>query len=184
MTISQSVPHPDSPLLRTNGPLIQAASCPINPIVADAEQIAWFPVGSGNRARILAAADQTGGAFTVLEYEEAVGFVTPWHSHLDADEMLYVLEGTLTVFMGGQRQEIGVGSYVFIPKGVAHAQGNRTRQRLRLLVQYSPSGFEHFFPARQALEEQYGVDTPDYRRGIEAAAAKYHLAILGPAPQT
>jgi quercetin dioxygenase-like cupin family protein len=184
MTISQSIPHQDSPRLRADGSEAQAVSYAINPIVADAEQTDWFPAGSGNRARILAGADQTGGAFTVLEYEEAVGFVTIWHSHLDADEMLYVLEGTLTVFMSGQRQEIGVGSYVFIPKGVPHAQGNRTRQRLRLLVQYSPSGFEGFFPARQALEEQYGVDTPDYRRGIEAAAAKYHLAILGPAPQT
>lgn len=120
----------------------------------------------------------------MLEYEEAVGYVTFWHSHLDADEVLYVLEGTLTVFMDGQCQDLGVGSYVFIPRGVPHAQGNRTRQRLRLLVQCSPSGFEGFFPARQLLEEHYGVDTPEYRRGIEAAAAEYHLAILGPAPQT
>jgi hypothetical protein len=66
---------------------------------------------------------------------------------------------------------------------VPHAQGNRTRQPLRLLVQYCPSGFEGFFPARQALEEQYGVDTLGYRHGIEAAAAQYHFAILGPAPQ-
>ena len=105
MTISQSVPHQDSPRLRADGSEAQAVSYAINPIVADAEQIAWFPVGSGNRARILAAADQTGGTFTVLEYEEAVGFVTLWHSHLDADEMLYVLEGTLTVFMGGESQD-------------------------------------------------------------------------------
>jgi quercetin dioxygenase-like cupin family protein len=170
-------------MLRGDEPQGQATSRVADPIVADAERIEWLPVGSGNRARILARADQTGGAFTVLEYDEAVGFVTLWHSHLDADEMLYVLDGTLTVFMGGQRQELGAGSYVFIPKGVAHAQGNRTREHLRLLVQYSPSGFEGFFPARQALEEQYGVDTPDYRRGIEAAAAQHRLAILGPAPQ-
>jgi quercetin dioxygenase-like cupin family protein len=183
MTISRSISDHDNLLLQPDRPQSQAASGPINPIVADAEQTDWFPVGSGNRARILAGSDQTGGAFTVLEYEEAVSFVTFWHSHLDADETLYVLEGTLTVFMSGQRQEIGVGSYVFIPKGVPHAQGNLTRQRLRLLVQYSPSGFEGFFPIRQALEEQYGVDTPDYRHGIEAAAARHHLAILGPAPQ-
>jgi hypothetical protein len=53
MTISQSVPHPDSSFLRTNEPIVQAASGPINPIVADAEQTAWFPVGSRNQARIL-----------------------------------------------------------------------------------------------------------------------------------
>jgi quercetin dioxygenase-like cupin family protein len=184
MTTDQSTPERDGPLQVQAGWLQgQAASGAIDPIVADAEQTDLFPAGSGNQARILAGPEQTGGAFTVLEYDEAVGFVTPWHSHLDADEMLYVLEGTLTVFMGGQRHDLGAGSYVFVPKGVAHAQGNRTRKRLRLLVQYAPSGFEGFFPARQALEDRYGVNTPEYSQGIEAAAARHNLAVLGPPPQ-
>lgn len=162
---------------RADPPLIKT------PVVADAEQIPWLQAGFGNRVRTLASADQTGGALTVMEFDEAQGYVTVLHRHDDADEMIYVLEGTLTLFMGGEHQQVGAGSYVLIPKGMAHAQGNTSGKRLRFLLQLSPSGFERFFFGRQALEDKHGVNTPDYLREIEALAAQCHLSILGPPPE-
>jgi hypothetical protein len=47
---------------------------------------------------VLAGSEQTGGRLTVLERDEAQDYVTVLHSYEDADETLYILEGTLSVF--------------------------------------------------------------------------------------
>ena len=91
-------------------------TCP-TPIVSDAAQLAWHPAGFGNRVRILASAEQTGGVQTLMEFDEAQGHVTVVHRHDDADEMFYVLEGTLTLFMEGELQEGGRGILRADPEG-------------------------------------------------------------------
>jgi quercetin dioxygenase-like cupin family protein len=50
------------------------------------------------------------------------------HSHEDADETLYVLEGTPIGFLDGQRRDVGPGAYLFIPRGrVRSTQGISNR---------------------------------------------------------
>jgi len=154
-----------------------------NPIVTDAAKAEWIRAGYGNRVRVLASAEQTGGAMTVLEFDEAEGYVTVLHRHDDADEMIYVIDGSLTVFMDDVRQEVGAGSYILIPKGKVHAQGNTSGKRVRFLLQLSPSGFERFFYGRQELEDRYGVGTPEYMRELEALATQCNLTVVGPPPE-
>ena len=46
------------------------------------------------------------------------------HFHRDADELLYGLEGVLTVTVDGRRTELAVGEAVFIPRGSVHHHEN------------------------------------------------------------
>jgi hypothetical protein len=105
------------------------------------------------------------------------------HSHEHADETLYVLEGTLSGFLDGQRRDVGPGAYLFIPRGRVHAQGNCSGRRLRFLVHIAPSGFLGFLFGRQALEDRYGVESPAYQRLVQELAEQHHVRIVGPPPQ-
>jgi mannose-6-phosphate isomerase-like protein (cupin superfamily) len=43
-----------------------------------------------------------------------------WHSHVDADELFLVLQGTLTIELRDGRVELGAGQMVVVPRGVEH----------------------------------------------------------------
>jgi quercetin dioxygenase-like cupin family protein len=52
--------------------------------------------------------------------------------HLHAyEQALYVLEGTLTLEVAGNREELGPDDYVFVDRGVAHALSNESRDDVR-----------------------------------------------------
>lgn len=44
----------------------------------------------------------------------------PWHAHGDADEMFYVLEGTLRLEFHDHVEHLSPGELIVIPKGVEH----------------------------------------------------------------
>jgi quercetin dioxygenase-like cupin family protein len=69
---------------------------------------------------VKASADQTDGAFTLLEAEEPPGFGPPMHIHRDAAEAFYVLAGEDIIFAGGEEFACPAGSFIFIPAGVPH----------------------------------------------------------------
>ena len=73
--------------------------------------------------RFLTSGEDTNGAFATMELTERE-YATDLHRHNFTDEAYYVLEGTLTLFIEGKSHKLGAGSYVFIPKGTPHAQGN------------------------------------------------------------
>ena len=121
-----------------------------------------------------------GVAEAVIEAERS----TPFHRHHAEDEAFYVLEGELSISVEGGRTIHGVlGSYVHIPRGVAH--GFRTLSRVRLLVLSDPTGFVDF-------TREYGVPapslttpppvSPDLVR-LDAIARKYSIELLGPLPE-
>jgi 3-oxoacyl-[acyl-carrier protein] reductase len=171
-----------SRLVSEDGPAIAGAGPGRAVLTLPVEQ-PWLPAGHGNRVRVLAGPGQTGGRLTVLAVDVAKDYVSALHSHEDADKTLCVLGGTLSVFLDGQRRDVGPGTALFIPRGRAHAHGNCSGRRLRLLAHLSPSGFEGFLFGRQTLEERYGVESPTYRRLLQELAERYHLRVLGPPPQ-
>jgi len=60
------------------------------------------------------------------------------HYHRDADEILYGLEGTLTVTVDGHKQELGVGDAVFIRRGSVHHHENLHEGMARVLATMTP----------------------------------------------
>jgi quercetin dioxygenase-like cupin family protein len=60
------------------------------------------------------------------------------HYHRDADEILYGLEGILTVTVDGQKRELGVGDAVFIRRGSIHHHENLSEGVARAAVVMTP----------------------------------------------
>ena len=57
---------------------------------ADEGRALWF---LGNLVTVKAAAEDTGGRVSVVEFLNPPGFAPPLHRHLHEDEMFLVLEG-------------------------------------------------------------------------------------------
>lgn len=60
------------------------------------------------------------------------------HYHKDADEILYGIEGIVTITVDGRKQELGVGDAVFIPRGSIHHHENLHEGSARALVVITP----------------------------------------------
>ena len=105
-------------------------------------------------------ADQTGGAFSVVEHPvEPRALVWP-HVHEKNDEFSYVLEGEIGVRIGEQEFTAGPGTYVRKPRGIPHTFWNPTDRPARLLEIISPAGLEVFF--RELGEMLAGPGQPDF----------------------
>lgn len=109
------------------------------------------PYDAESSYRLLVPSAATAGRFSVIELNEGPGYQTPWHRHDAMEERYYVVEGTLTVQDAGGTRDYPAGSYITIPPGAAHAQGNRTGTPVKLLLTITPGGFEQFFVDRAAL---------------------------------
>src|SRR5262249_17510533 len=84
------------------------------------------------------------------------------HQHQEADEVLFVLEGTGFGILDDTRTPVEKGSAIYIPKGVWHGVENPDSELL-LLWAVAPPGLETFFrevssapgaPPKQLTREQ------------------------------
>jgi mannose-6-phosphate isomerase-like protein (cupin superfamily) len=98
----------------------------------------------GTTMVVRAAADTTGGSFTLLE-EVTPLLDTPTHVHSREDEMYYVVEGDHVFVCGEQEFHLGPGGLVFLPRGIPHAHRRLVPGVGRLLVILTPAGLEGFF---------------------------------------
>jgi quercetin dioxygenase-like cupin family protein len=64
------------------------------------------------------------------------------HYHQEADETLYGLEGVLTVTVDGQKQQLGAGDALFIPRGSVHHHENPHEGKARFLAVLTPGAIE------------------------------------------
>ena len=114
--------------------------------------------------RMLASSEDTNGAWSLVELKEMPGYHTNFHRHNHTDEAFYVMEGVLTVKMGDKTSEYPAGSYVLIPRGTPHAQGNLGQVPVRVLLTMTPGGFERSFLDRVELFKTVKPDDPDFRK--------------------
>src|SRR4051794_2242134 len=103
--------------------------------------------GSGSSAELKLAGEQSGGDWSVVEWRVRAGDEPPLHTHTREDEMLYVLEGAITAYVGDQRIEVEAGSYAALPKDVPHGLSVRGDEA-RLLVTLEPAGAEYLLVPR------------------------------------
>jgi mannose-6-phosphate isomerase-like protein (cupin superfamily) len=95
------------------------------------------------------------------------------HQHQEADEVLFVLEGTGFGILGDRRIPIEKGSAIYIPRGVWHGVENPDNELLLLWV-VAPPGLEAFFrevasapgaPAKQLTRVQ--LDEIAQKHGVQ-----------------
>jgi uncharacterized cupin superfamily protein len=90
---------------------------------------------------------------------------------------MYVLDGRLRFRLGDDMSEAPAGSFVFIPKGLAHTWQNVGESPARILFGFTPAarGMERFF--------ERAAELPDDTRLVEAFgnfAGDAGMEVLGP----
>jgi quercetin dioxygenase-like cupin family protein len=137
--------------------------------------------GEGTRKRsplggditFIVAGEQSNGALAAMEAVNAPGEGPPLHVHNREDETVYVLEGEFRWKLGDDLSVQGPGSFVFIPRGLAHTWQIIGEKPGRVLITFSPAGMEGFFDRLSSLEE---FDPEAFR----AAGAEHGMDVVGP----
>jgi quercetin dioxygenase-like cupin family protein len=140
----------------------------------------WF---FGGLTTIKVDGAETGGRVMVTEQFAPRGSGSPLHVHHNEDEWFYVLEGELTIWVGGQTVVAPAGSFVFGPCDVPHTFIVSSDEARFLLVTQA-AGFEGFIrtlgtPAPVAEIPPASTEPPDMEPVLRAAA-DHGLEILGP----
>jgi quercetin dioxygenase-like cupin family protein len=138
----------------------------------------WF---LNDLATIHLSAEQTDGKFSLVEMACPGGDQPPLHVHRSDDEGFYVLDGTVTLWVGPDRTELEAGEFALAPHGVPHTY-KVGDDGARLLVTSSTADFDRFVT-------EVGVPAPENRlpdpsapdpARLAAIAADHGIEILGP----
>lgn len=144
-------------------------------------ELMWF--AGGGTFTWKATAEETGGAFLLIEDRMERGKVTPFHLHPNEDEAIYVLEGELLVDVEGEQHRVGQGGFFCAPRGVAHAF-MVTSESAHVLALQTPGTGESFY--REAGETvssaAEGAKPADFALLREVAERSDCIEILGPPP--
>ena len=120
-------------------------------------------------------AQQTSGAFSIVELMYPPGNFTPPHRHEKTDEVGYILEGELGFMVAEEDFRVGAGSFVVRPKGVPHAIWNITDRPARLLDIYTPAGMEAWY---QELARLVGGSKPPTMETLFEAGRRYDSVFM------
>lgn len=137
----------------------------------------WF----GALAEIKATAVDTAGQFTLLEVTCGPGYEGIRHVHHREDEAFWVLEGDVTLDIGGAVIEATAGDYAFGPRDIPHSftAGDKG---CRMLFILTPGGFEQLViatsePAGDRVVPPPPDEMPDLQQ-VQAVVAKFGGEIL------
>jgi mannose-6-phosphate isomerase-like protein (cupin superfamily) len=142
----------------------------------------WY---GGRLITVLATSAETWGRNGVVEIQAWRDRMLdlPLHVQTDASVCCYVADGELAAEVGDRIIRLAAGSSLVIPQGVPHRLTVRS-DWARLLVIYSPGGFEAFFhevgePAERATLPV--LPAPVDVERLVTVAARYGVEIVAPA---
>ncbi|MFC7027268.1 cupin domain-containing protein [Halomicroarcula sp. GCM10025324] len=108
------------------------------------------------------------------------------HTH-PPNELFYVLEGTMTLYVDGQSHQLTPGETGFVPANQPHGFRVTGDDPLHVLAIFVPAGMGDFF--REVGTSVETREIPKYRGPTEedlermmAASPKYEMKRLGPLP--
>ena len=161
-----------------------AMSHPAKPkiVPAGAGQHFW---ALGVHVTVRVTSEDTNGAYSVFEDVVPPGGGPPLHSHSKEDETMLVLDGELEVTLAEQTVTVRPGTFVHMPRGVPHRFKNTTNASARMLLSYTPGGFEQWFTeiGTPATADATGPAPEVTREGIQravAAAERYGVHFAKP----
>lgn len=132
-------------------------------------------------AVILATAAQTSGEFTLLQTQnEPPEFGPPLHLHRDAAEAFFVLEGEYLMFLEHQQTLCPPGTFVYVPRATPNTFKVVSEGHGKKLSLFSPAAMTGFFEELAAMEAAGSATT----ERLDEIAARNHMEVLGPVPNT
>ena len=145
------------------------------------------PAGEGRSIWIVgdtytfkAVGEDTNGALMLFEASVPPQSGPPPHVHHWEDEAYYVLVGELEILDNDRTFTASAGSFVHIPRGTLHRFKNVGETTARMLVLFTPAGFENFFFEVGQPVQEGGTAPPLGPEEIErtlAAAPKYGMEL-------
>jgi quercetin dioxygenase-like cupin family protein len=130
----------------------------------------------GSTVRVLSTAATSIGAST-FEFHALPGWDTGSHVHSSIEEQFYVIEGEMELRAGGERIAGGPGTFVSVPRGIAHAFANRGDFPARMLLVATPPGHERYFAELAEILTRGGAPDPDE---IAALRARFDTTQVSP----
>lgn len=88
----------------------------------------------GVTGRILANRSTRSEMLTITEATMAPGVAIPYHRHPNADETMFVVEGSAEMVVDGHRFSAGPNDTVLAPKGLGHAVRNPGHEPLKFIA--------------------------------------------------
>jgi len=128
----------------------------------------------GVQVTIRADSEMTGGAYSAFEDLVLPGQGPPLHTHTKEDETMYVIEGELEVVLGDKTYIARPGDFAHMARGVPHRFKNISDKPARMLLTYTPGGFEKWFldigtPIKDANAKPPAVTPEDIAKAVKAA---------------
>ncbi len=123
-----------------------AAPSSVSHAVVDLDEVETGTATAGRQFLLGVTPEQ--GCASVTQF---IGLVPPGrapdHFHT-YDEVIYVLDGEGTLFIGGEEAELRAGSCVYLPARLVHCLANTGESELRLLGVFRPAGSpaEAYYP--------------------------------------
>ena len=127
---------------------------------------------AGRDLRILIDGDRTDGGYTVVEIRTPADAGPPPHVHEREDEHLHVLEGRLSVTVGGEVHDLGPGEELTLPREVPH-HVRAVGADARYLTVCTPSGLETFLRATREDDDGTEISPHDFAAHLAGAGLRY-----------
>jgi quercetin dioxygenase-like cupin family protein len=136
----------------------------------------------GGLYEVLLSSDETDGAATVMQMTMPAGMGPPPHIHRGVSETVYVVDGTLTYQIAGERIDAGPGSLFRIPANTL--EGFEPRSDVRVVITYEPGGIDKFFAEAGEPAQRREIPPPpasptDVER-LSRIAARHGLELRPP----
>jgi uncharacterized cupin superfamily protein len=150
-------------------------------IHADSQRAAVVKAGQGsplhvigNRVTQKLTLAETAGAYYVFEVVTPPGAGVPPHVHKHEDEIIYLIDGQLSILLGDRRFQAGSGDTIHFPRFQSHAFQNNGATDARTLWTVIPgSRFEQFFLELAALP----AGPPDLEK-VGAIFHRYEITLI------
>ncbi len=123
-------------------------------------------------------ANETGGAYTLMEDNLKASFALGLHRHDTHAETFYFLEGAVDFYVDGDWIKATPGTTIHVPPGVPHACRVAGGQPARMLMIYQPSGFDGFLAEMAQMTDEDFADEAK----MSALNGEYDIVPMGPVP--
>ena len=126
--------------------------------------------------------EHTGGTFSSLDTVLKNGHLgAPPHLHQELDELMFVIDGTVTVMVGDDVVEVKAGAWHFRPRKIMHCFWNTCGKDAHVIDMFLPGGFEDYLYELCAVYKRTGTIQPEkVEKFIHKYDIEVHFELLEP----
>ena len=151
------------------------------------QQHRFLPPGGGadydwanDHTFVKVAAEDTAGAYTLMEDNLKSSFALGLHVHKQHAETFYILEGCVDFYVGSEWITADPGATLHVPPGVPHAcRMTNGHDSARMLMIFQPAGFDQYLAELAKLTD---ADFADQAK-MDALNERFDIIQIGPVPE-